>query len=236
MTIQNPFITFLISRLKFGSVAIILAGLLSVSSLASAATDTKKPATPAPKAAAKPAAKPAGSAGGAAKTGAAAGAKTSTGPSANKSTGPSANKPNTPTANSHPTRPGGSGPANAAHGPAGGANKAFGGHPTPAGSHDRTLRSGSAVRTDRSGHVRDVHDARRGMDVHHGLGGGRRVSVERADHSRLVAERGRRGYIERPYGFHGHDFGRRSYYYHGRAYDRFYRGYGYRGEIGRAHV
>ena len=29
--------------------------------------------------------------------------------------------------------------------------------------------------------------------------------------------------------YRGHDFARRSYYYHGRAYDRYYRGYGYRG-------
>jgi hypothetical protein len=67
------------------------------------------------------------------------------------------------------------------------------------------------------------------MDVHHGLSGGRRVSVERADHSRVFAERGRRGYVQRGYSYHGHDFARRSYYYHGRAYDRYYRGYGYRG-------
>jgi hypothetical protein len=67
------------------------------------------------------------------------------------------------------------------------------------------------------------------MDVHHGLAGGRRVSMERADHSRVYAERGRRGFVERPYGYHGHDFARRSYYYHGRAYDRYYRGYGYHG-------
>jgi hypothetical protein len=80
-----------------------------------------------------------------------------------------------------------------------------------------------------NGRVSDVHDARRGMDVHHDLNGGRRVSVERADHSRVFAERGRRGYVERGYNFHGHDFARRSYYYHGRAYDRYYRGYGYRG-------
>jgi hypothetical protein len=55
------------------------------------------------------------------------------------------------------------------------------------------------------------------------------VSVERADHSRVVAERGRRGYVERGYGYRGHDFARRSYYYHGHEYNRFYRGYGYRG-------
>ena len=67
------------------------------------------------------------------------------------------------------------------------------------------------------------------MDVHHGLNGSRRVSVERADHSRVVAERGGRGYVQHPYGFHGHDYGHRTYYEHGRAYDRFYRGYYYHG-------
>jgi hypothetical protein len=67
------------------------------------------------------------------------------------------------------------------------------------------------------------------MDVHHGLNGGRSVRVERADHSRIVAERGGRGYVQHPYGFHGHDYGHRTYYEHGRAYDRFYRGYYYHG-------
>jgi hypothetical protein len=79
------------------------------------------------------------------------------------------------------------------------------------------------------GRVSDVHDAKRGMDIHHGLAGGRRVSVERRDGSRLVAERGRPGYVQRGYSYHGHDFGRRAYYYHGHEYNRFYRGYGYRG-------
>jgi hypothetical protein len=121
------------------------------------------------------------------------------------------------------------GPAGGVHGPAGGANHSAFNHPAGAGSHEHVTRSGSAVRTGRDGHVRDVHDARRGMDVHHGIGGGRRVEHERADHSRLVAERGRRGYVERGYGFHGHDYARRSYYYHGHEYNRYYRGYGYRG-------
>jgi hypothetical protein len=67
------------------------------------------------------------------------------------------------------------------------------------------------------------------MDVHNGLGGGRRVSMERPDHSRVVAERGRRGYVQRGYSLPRPRFRRRSYYYHGREYDRFYRGYGYRG-------
>jgi hypothetical protein len=53
--------------------------------------------------------------------------------------------------------------------------------------------------------------------------------MERPDHSRVFAERGRRGFVERPYAYHGHDFARRSYYYHGRAYERYYHGYYYRG-------
>jgi hypothetical protein len=53
--------------------------------------------------------------------------------------------------------------------------------------------------------------------------------MERADHSRVYAERGRRGFVERPYRYHGRDFARRSYYYHGRAYQRYYHGYYYRG-------
>jgi hypothetical protein len=85
------------------------------------------------------------------------------------------------------------------------------------------------VRTGPNGQVRDVHDARRGMDVHHGLNGNRMVSREGPDHSRFVSERGRPGFAERPYGFHGHDFGRRAYYFHGHEYNRFYRGYGFHG-------
>jgi hypothetical protein len=99
----------------------------------------------------------------------------------------------------------------------------------PRGSNEHVTKTGSAVRTRPNGRVSDVHDAKRGMDVHHGLNGNRRVSVERPDHSRMVSERGRPGYIQRGYSYHGHDFGRRAYYYHGREYDRFYRGYGYRG-------
>ena len=67
------------------------------------------------------------------------------------------------------------------------------------------------------------------MDVHHGLNGNRAVMVERPDHSRVFAERGRPGYVQRPYSYHGHDFARRTYFYHGRAYSHFYHGYAYRG-------
>ena len=67
------------------------------------------------------------------------------------------------------------------------------------------------------------------MDIHHGLGGGRRVEVERADHSRIVAERGGHGYVQHPYSYRGHEYGHRTYYEHGRAYDRFYARYPYHG-------
>ena len=53
--------------------------------------------------------------------------------------------------------------------------------------------------------------------------------VERADHSRIVAERGGRGYVQHPYMYHGHEYGHRTYYEHGRAYDRFYARYPYHG-------
>jgi len=102
-------------------------------------------------------------------------------------------------------------------------------HPGPAGSHEMHAANGSAVRMRANGRPSDIHDARRGMDIHHNLGGGRRVMVERADHSRIYSERGRAGYISHPYMFHGHEFARRSYYWHGRAYDRFYRPYFFHG-------
>lgn len=103
------------------------------------------------------------------------------------------------------------------------------GHPLPRGGHEFHTANGSVVRTRADGTRSDIHDARRGMDVHRGLNGSRRVTVERADHTRVVAFRGRRGYVQHPYMYHGHEFGHRTYYYHGRAYDRYYGRYYYRG-------
>jgi hypothetical protein len=134
---------------------------------------------------------------------------------------PSANRPATSVSPTH-------GAAAGVSGSRGVSNSAFHSS-TPKGASEHVTKTGSAVRTRPNGKLSDVHDARTGADVHHGLNGNRRVSVERADHSRIVSERGRPGYVQRPYSFHGHDFARRSYFYHGRAYDRFYRGYGYRG-------
>ncbi len=100
---------------------------------------------------------------------------------------------------------------------------------TPVGSHEVRTANGSVVRTRANGSRADIHDERRGMDIHHGLDGNRRVSVERADHSRVYAERGGRGYVQHPYMYHGREYGHRTYYDHGRYYDRYYNRYAYRG-------
>jgi hypothetical protein len=107
---------------------------------------------------------------------------------------------------------------------AGGINRA-----APAGTHTAHAPNGADVRTRANGTKSDIHDPKRGMDVHRNLNGNRVARVERPDHSRVVAERGGRGYVQRPYAFRGHEFEHRTYYFHGRAYDRFYRPYGYRG-------
>ncbi len=79
----------------------------------------------------------------------------------------------------------------------------------------------------RDGRPMDVHA--RGMDIHHNLGGGRGVMMERPGGGRMYYERGRPGYVGRPFMAHGREFERRTYYYNGRAYDRFYSPYNYHG-------
>jgi hypothetical protein len=101
--------------------------------------------------------------------------------------------------------------------------------PASAGSRDAHTASGKDVRTRAGGKVSDVHDSRRGMDVHRGLGGDRRAEVRRADGSRLVSERGHRGFDEHGYRHGGHDFARRTYFFHGRRFDHFYRPYWFHG-------
>lgn len=125
--------------------------------------------------------------------------------------------------------PGGALAHAATAGPHPGAASSFGAHPAPSGSHELHAANGAAVRTRADGTRSDIHDPKRGMDIHHGLSGNRRVEVERPDHTRIVADRGGRGYVQHPYNFHGHEFGHRTYYEHGRAYDRFYGRYPYHG-------
>lgn len=204
--------------LKTAFTAVILFALLAVADAASAAGDSKKqspPPKPAP--AARPAtqpARPAGNPGGGFNRPAA------NGPSANRPhvNNPSANRPtaNNPSFNRPTNNP---------------INRAGGGftRPAPRGVNEHVAANGSLIRTRSNGHIADMHDARRGMDVHHGLNGNRRISFDRPDHSRIVAERGRPGFVQRPYSFHGHDFARRTYFYHGREYSHFYHGYPYRG-------
>jgi hypothetical protein len=203
------------------------------------AADTKKNA-PAPAAAhaapaTHPAAAPAGGAHSPATTGAVHGATGATAATTHAVTTTSAQHPvTTGGAGAKPATTGGYKPAGAAAphaGPAGGteSHTAFGGHPAPTNSHEMHAANGAAVRTRADGTRSDVHDPKRGMDIHHGLDGNRRVAVERPDHSRIVAERGGRGYVQHPYMFHGREFGHRTYFEHGRPYDRFYGRYGYRG-------
>lgn len=133
----------------------------------------------------------------------------------------------TPGAAGHSPGAAGHSPAAANHGGAPG--RTANGHSAPNGHTTMHTANGNAVTRRPGGRVAEVHDARRGMDIHHGLSGNRRVAVERSDHSRIVAERGGRGYVQRPYMYRGHEFAHRTYYANGRAYDRFYRGYPYHG-------
>lgn len=108
-------------------------------------------------------------------------------------------------------------------------NIGFAARPAPVGSRQTQLRSGRALQMRANGRISDVHDARRGMDIHHNLNGSRRVSVVRADHTTIVVERGRPGYIQRPFVYGGRQFAARSYYFNGHVYQRFYVGYTYHG-------
>jgi hypothetical protein len=222
-----------------------LPGMIAVLLLGSTmANGQKKPATPAP--AAKPAAK--APAAGASKAPAAKSGPTTAGGAKGPTTaggakgpaggakGPTTAGKGPSTAGRAPTTAGHSPAAGGARGPAAGGAKGGavagnrGGGREPAGSHTAHAANGSSVRTRADGKRADVHDAKRGMDIHHGLNGNRRVSAERADHSRVVSERGGRGYYQqRPYGYRGHEYARRTYYDHGRAYDRYYNRYAYRG-------
>ncbi len=201
-TSQAPLLRYLT-----GTLALVLLGCCIASA------QEKKPAAKAPAAKAPAAKAPAARApGAAARPGAAR-------------PGAAAGRPGAPAGGARAGAPAGRPGAPAGGARAGGAA----GRPAPAGTRSVRAANGSEVRTRANGSRADVHDARRGMDVHHGLNGGRSVRVERADHSRIVAERGGRGYVQHPYGFRGHEYGHRTYYEHGRAYDRFYRGYNYHG-------
>ena len=168
----------LAKEIKGVSAATILALALGLSCMASA--ENKKPAAPAPKPASP--ARTGGSSSGAPRGPSMGGAPhgpTTGGPSANRPSGPSANGGGFHTTTTTTTtmrttttvggRPGG-GPGGTST--AGGTHTMIRSGPAPRGSNEHLTGGGSAIRTRPNGRVSDVHDARRGIDVHHGLAGG----------------------------------------------------------------
>jgi len=87
-------------------------------------------------------------------------------------------------------------------------------------------KGGNVAHFDSHGRVNSIQS--HGMMINH-AGRGRTVVSERADHSRLVSMGRGRGYSERGFRRGGHEFRSRTYYYHGRAYARAYRGYYWHG-------
>jgi len=66
------------------------------------------------------------------------------------------------------------------------------------------------------------------MNIHRSPDGVRTVRVKR-EADRVIVARGRDGYVQDRYVYRGREFIHRTYYVHGRAYDRFYNRYLYRG-------
>jgi hypothetical protein len=102
-------------------------------------------------------------------------------------------------------------------------------HQMPANRGETRSPGSSLVRTRADGSRAEIHDARRGMDIHYGLNGSRHVMLERSDHSRVFAERGGRGYVQHPYEYRGQEFAHRTYFDHGHEFVRFYARYTYHG-------
>ena len=69
----------------------------------------------------------------------------------------------------------------------------------------------------------------KGMTIVHTPAGTRRVVVERPDHSVIVTNGARNGYIQRPYTVHNVTYVQRNYYVGGVSYSRVYRPYVYGG-------
>jgi hypothetical protein len=157
------------------------------------------------------------------KPGAAArGAVTTTNPGGAKVT--TAN-PRAQGASARGTAPSGAGGAGSAPVP----SKTFVGRPGPAGSSEARAANGTIYRRRADGTLLDVHDPRRGIEIHRGLNGDRRFAIERRDHSLVVGGHGKDGYVQQRYLFERREFAHRSYYVNGRLYDRFYRRYPVRG-------
>jgi hypothetical protein len=97
------------------------------------------------------------------------------------------------------------------------------------GSVEHNMPGGGAYRLRPDGHVSDFHDARRGVDIHINVFGGRSFVATHPDHSMTYFEAGRPGWVQHPYHFQGADFARRTYVFEGHVYSSFFRVYLYRG-------
>lgn len=101
-------------------------------------------------------------------------------------------------------------------------------HASPATGGESRAANGSVIHTRSDGSRAEIHDIRRGMDIHYGSNGARRVVLERSDHSRVFAEHGA-GYVQHPYMFRGQELAHRTYWEHGREFAHFYSRDVYRG-------
>lgn len=93
-------------------------------------------------------------------------------------------------------------------------------HSVASGGESR-VANGSVIRTRADGSRAEIHDLQRGVDIHYGSNGARRIVQERSDHSRVFAERGG-GYVQHPYMFRGQELAHRTYSEHGHEFAHFY--------------
>ena len=141
---------------------------------------------------------------------------------------PPVRQPGTVNTNQPPVRqPGGATPVNGGRmqgAPGGGAGGNGGRNSRPAdfhGSNNTQVHYGS------NGQPQVVHA--KGMTIVHTPSGARQVVVERPDHSVIVTNGARNGYIQRPYVVHNVTYVQRNYYVGGVSYSRVYRPYVYGG-------
>ncbi len=88
-------------------------------------------------------------------------------------------------------------------------------------------RTGSEVRYQPDGRVGLVR--RGGTTIQRGAGDSRRIVVHRPDRSMIVTNHRGHGFVQRPFAYQGHSFVNRTYFLRGRAYNRYYTPYSYRG-------
>jgi hypothetical protein len=129
---------------------------------------------------------------------------------------------NTGKTNSPANRPGGA----SANGSRGNANVAHA-KTTPAGMQQKSLKGGGTAAIRKDGSVRSIN--RNGMQIQHGLHGGRTV-VSTHNGARVVTTGRHGGYVQRNYvSRNGHSYVSRTYVYHNTVYTGVYRSYGYGG-------